>query len=190
MTEKTWNPVRGCSRVSEGCENCYAEKMAHRFSGPGGPYEGLTISTSKGPRWSGKMMVVEKDIEKPLRWKKPLMIFVNSMSDLFHQRISNDDILRIFDVMNRCEHHIFQVLTKRPERVLKLDKKIRWTKNIWMGVSVESVKYIDRIDELRQTSALIKFLSLEPLLGPLKNLNLEEIDWAIVEEKADLVPGI
>ena len=123
-TEKVWNPVRGCSRVSPGCEKCYAERMAHRFSKKGLPYEGLTKKTSKGPRWSGKIKLVTQDLRKPLSWKKPQYIFVNSMSDLFHEKVPLEYILEVFDIMREAHWHVFQVLTKRSERLLELNPKI------------------------------------------------------------------
>jgi protein gp37 len=178
-TDATWNPVRGCSRVSEGCRNCYAEKVAHRFNGPGLPYEGLTVLGSDGPRWNGRLKFVEEHLEDPLRWKKPRRIFVNSMSDLFHESLSHKDIERIFNVMRDAPQHIFQVLTKRPQ-VMK--DFIIWYmrqhclgndfymlfKHIWFGVSVENQKTADeRIPILLETPAAIRWISAEPLLGPI-----------------------
>ena len=169
-TESTWNPLTGCTKISPGCKNCYAERMAKRLKAMGQP----------NYRNGFKLTLHEHVLEYPLRWKKPQMIFVNSMSDLFHKDVPVDFILRVFDVMRRAHWHTFQVLTKRSERLLELDPIIGWPKNVWMGVSVENQKYTFRIDHLRQTHAAVKFLSLEPLLGPISNMNLENIDWVIV----------
>jgi protein gp37 len=169
-TESTWNPVTGCSKISAGCRHCYAERMAKRLQAMGQPnyIDGF------------KVAIHENVLDKPIRMKKPQMIFVNSMSDLFHKNVPTDFILNIFDIMNRAYWHTFQVLTKRSDRLLKLDKKIDWSPNIWMGVSVETERFMHRIDHLRDTNAITKFLSIEPLLGPIQNLNLHGIDWVIV----------
>lgn len=169
-TESTWNPVTGCTKVSPGCKHCYAERMALRLQAMG----------QANYRNGFALTLQEHALELPLRWKKPRIIFVNSMSDLFHKDIPVEYIQRVFEVMRRAQWHRFQVLTKRSERLLQLDSQFLWTENIWMGVSVESADYVGRIDDLRQTRARIKFLSLEPLLGPLPGLNLKGIDWAIV----------
>ena len=169
-TEATWNPVTGCSKISPGCKHCYAERMARRLKAMGQP----------NYRNGFEVTLHEHALEIPLRWKKPQVIFVNSMSDLFHKDVPTEFILKVFDVMNRAHWHEYQVLTKRPERVSELDNLLKWKSNIWMGTSVESGKYTWRIDALRQTSAHIKFLSLEPLLGPLQKLNLKKINWVIV----------
>ena len=179
-TESTWNPVRGCTRVSEGCRFCYAERIAARFSGKGMAYEGLAENTKAGPRWTQQVHLVEKLLDEPLKWKKPRRIFANSMSDLFHEKVELSDIQKVFAVMAKADRHQFQVLTKRAERLLKFNSKLLWSPNIWMGVSVEDERVADRIDALRQTDAHIKFLSLEPLLGALPNLGLDGIDWVIV----------
>jgi len=179
-TESTWNPVRGCARVSPGCEHCYAERMAHRFSGEGRPYEGLTVLGKKGPRWTGRVRLVEKALDEPLRWRRPRLVFVNSMSDLFHERVPLDFIERVFATMRTAEQHTFQVLTKRADRLVELADQLLWPDNVWMGVSVESDEYAWRIDRLRQVPARVRFLSLEPLLGPLPQLALDGIHWVIV----------
>ena len=179
-TESTWNPVRGCTRVSEGCRFCYAERIAARFSGKGMAYEGLAENTKAGPRWTQQVRLVEKLLDEPLKWKKPRRIFVNSMSDLFHEKIELAYIQKVFSVMEKAHWHQFQVLTKRAKLLLKYSPKLPWPPNVWMGVSVEDNRVINRIDALRQTGAHIKFLSLEPLLGALPNLELDEIDWVIV----------
>ncbi|MFY9341253.1 MAG: phage Gp37/Gp68 family protein [Planctomycetota bacterium] len=169
-TESTWNPVTGCTKVSPGCKFCYAERMAERLHAMG----------QANYRHGFRLTLQPHMLELPLRWKKPQTIFVNSMSDLFHQDVPREYLLRVFDVMRRAHWHTFQVLTKRSERLAEMDAHIEWAPNIWMGVSVESDGYRHRIDDLRATGAVLKFLSLEPLLGPLPGLDLREIDWAIV----------
>lgn len=170
-TEKTWNPVTGCKKISPGCKHCYAERMAARLQAMG------QANYQNG----FQLTLQEHMLELPLRWKKPQTIFVNSMSDLFHKDVPLEYIQRVFAVMNNAHWHRFQVLTKRSERLLELNPKLIWTPNIWMGVSVENADYIYRIDDLRNTNAAIKFLSIEPLIGPLpKQMNLKGIDWAIV----------
>ncbi len=169
-TQSTWNPVTGCNKVSPGCKNCYAERMALRLQAMGQPNyaDGFELTLH------------EHMLERPLQWKKPQLIFVNSMSDLFHEEVPLDYIQRVFDVMRRADWHQFQVLTKRAQRLQELSLDIEWPTNVWMGVSVETQKYTYRIGHLQQTGAHIKFLSLEPLLGPLTNLDLAGIDWVIV----------
>ena len=169
-TESTWNPVTGCSKISVGCRHCYAELMAKRLRAMGQPNYVNGFEVSVHPHV----------LDKPLSWKKPQMIFVNSMSDLFHRSVPTEFILETFDVMRRASWHTFQVLTKRSGRLRQLDSHIDWSSNVWMGVTVETEKYLHRIDDLRQTHAATKFLSLEPLLGPLSRLNLTGIDWVIV----------
>ena len=169
-TDATWNPVTGCNKVSPGCKFCYAERLAKRLQAMG------QANYANGFR----LTLQPHMLEVPLRWRKPRTVFVNSMSDLFHKDVPLDYIRRVFDVMSRAHWHRFQVLTKRAERVLELSSKLEWADNVWMGVSVESGRYRSRIDQLRSTGARIKFLSLEPLLGPLENLDLRGIDWVIV----------
>ncbi len=169
-TESTWNPITGCTKISPGCKNCYAERMAHRL-----------LRMGQANYANGfKLTLQEHAVELPLQWKKPQTIFVNSMSDLFHKDVPTEFILRVFDVMRRAHWHRFQILTKRSERLLELNDRLNWSSNIWMGVSVENQAYTSRIDDLRKTSACVKFLSLEPLLGPLRKLNLKKMDWVIV----------
>jgi protein gp37 len=169
-TNSTWNPVTGCDKVSAGCAHCYAERFAERFRGvPGHPF-----------KQGFDLRIWENRVELPLSWKSPKVIFVNSMSDLFHKDIPLKFIQKVFNTMNLAHWHTFQVLTKRAERLEEISPKLSWAPNIWMGVSVESDKFTYRIDHLRKTKAHVKFLSLEPLLSPLPNLNLKGIDWAIV----------
>jgi len=169
-TESTWNPVTGCSKISPGCKHCYAERMAERLQAMGQDNYRNGFALTLQPHM----------LELPLRWKKPQMIFVNSMSDLFHRDVPLEYIQRVFDVMRRASLHRFQVLTKRSERLVDLDAQLEWAPNIWMGVSVETDEYKSRIDDLRATGAALKFLSLEPLLGPLQQLDLAGIHWVIV----------
>ena len=169
-TEATWNPVTGCTKISPGCKHCYAERMAYRLKEMG----------QRNYANGFELTLHEHMLEKPLSWRKPQLIFVNSMSDLFHDAVPVPFIQRAFDVMRRATWHQFQVLTKRAERLLELSTELDWSDNVWMGVSVENQNYTPRIDNLRKTDAKIKFLSLEPLLGPLPDLNLRGIDWVIV----------
>lgn len=169
-TDATWNPVRGCTKISPGCDHCYACAFAERFRGvPNHPYE-----------QGFDLRLVPEKVEEPLRWTTPKTVFVNSMSDLFQKEIEDDYILQIFDVMNRADWHRYQVLTKRSQRLERISSKLPWREHVWMGVSVENKDYKYRIDHLRDTGAHIKFLSVEPLLGPLGELNLRGIDWVIV----------
>lgn len=169
-TQSTWNPITGCTKVSPGCKYCYAERMAKRLQAMGKPaYK------------NGFQVTIHEELfDYPIQLKSPRLIFVNSMSDLFHERVPDDIILRLFDVMNRAPWHTFQILTKRAERLSQISPSIQWTANIWAGVSVENADYLHRIDCLRSTGAKTKFLSLEPLLGPIPQLNLRNIDWVIV----------
>ena len=169
-TESTWNPVTGCTKVSTGCKHCYAERMAERLQAMGQANYVNGFDVTQQPHM----------LELPLRWKKPQMVFVNSMSDLFHKDVSLSYVKKVFDVMRRAHWHSFQVLTKRAERLAELDPKLTWAPNIWMGVSVETDRYTPRIDNLRRTQAHLKFLSIEPLLGPLTGLDLDGIAWVIV----------
>ncbi|MBS1963097.1 MAG: phage Gp37/Gp68 family protein [Bdellovibrionales bacterium] len=168
-TEVTWNPLTGCNKISQGCKNCYAERMAKRLQAMG----------QNNYRNGFKLTLHPHTLSYPLHWRTPKIIFVNSMSDLFHKDVPDDYIQDVFSVMNQASWHRFQVLTKRADRLPKINKKLNWSDNIWMGVSVESKDYVDRIDDLRKTKAAVKFLSLEPLLGPLQKLNLKGIDWVI-----------
>lgn len=164
-TEATWNPTSGCTKVSPGCERCYAERMALRFP-----------NTFR----NGFALTLRPDaLELPLHWRRPRTIFVNSMSDLFHANVPDSYIRQVFDVMTRTPQHTYQVLTKRAERLARLAPRLPWPSNVWMGVSVETPKYAWRIDYLRNTSAVVRFISAEPLLAALPNLNLEDIHWVI-----------
>lgn len=169
-TEATWNPVTGCTKVSPGCKFCYAERMARRLQAMG----------AANYRNGFRLTLQPRMLNLPLTWAKPRLIFVNSMSDLFHDRVPLEYIQRVFDVMQRASWHTFQVLTKRSRRLADLSAKLDWPSNVWMGVSVENQDYISRIDDLRETGAAVRFLSLEPLLGPLPDLNLDGIHWVIV----------
>lgn len=169
-TEETWNPITGCTKCSAGCLHCYAETFAKRLQAMG------------NERYKNAFQVtVHRDLfERPLEWQKSKMIFVNSMSDIFHEDIPDQDILDLFDVMNRANWHTFQVLTKRADRMFEFSDRINWTNNIWMGVSVENKNAIDRCEKLKQTGAKIKFVSAEPLLESIVDINLDGIDWLIV----------
>lgn len=168
-TDATWNPVTGCTRVSSGCDHCYALAFAERFRGvPGHPYEqGFDLRL-----WPERLSL-------PTQWKKPRRIFVNSMSDLFHKDIPDEFIFRIFETMVAADWHIYQILTKRPQRLARLAPLLPWPDQIWMGVSVESNDYAWRADYLRQIPASVRFISAEPLIGPVDKLSLEGIDWLI-----------
>ena len=167
-TEATWNPVTGCKEVSPGCAHCYAKTFAERFRGvPGHPYEN-----------GFDLQLRPERLSQPLRWKKPRTIFVNSMSDLFHEDVPDEYIKQVFDVMESAEHHRFQVLTKRSQRLAELAPTLPWPENVWMGVSVENQRFACRVDDLRSVPARVRFLSCEPLLGSL-DLNLKNIHWVI-----------
>jgi protein gp37 len=164
-TDKTWNPTTGCTKISEGCRYCYAETITERF--PGNFPNGF------------KLTIHEERLQQPRHWRKPSRIFVNSMSDLFHEDVPLDFLLQVFQVMRETPQHIYQILTKRHERLLELADSLIWCPNIWMGVSVENQRYVERVDFLRKVPASVKFISCEPLLGALK-LDLTGIDWVIV----------
>lgn len=168
-TEATWNPVTGCDRVSPGCAHCYAKTFAERFRGvPGHPYEqGFDLRL-----WPERL-------DQPLRWKRPRVIFVNSMSDIFHEQIPDDYVREIFEVMAAADWHTFQVLTKRNERMAELAATLPWPGNVWMGVSIENRRFVHRADYLRDIDPAVRFISAEPLLGPLEGLDLNGIHWLI-----------
>ena len=169
-TEATWNPCTGCDKISPGCKNCYAEGMARRLMAMGQPNykQGFRLATH------------EHMLNVPLKWKRSKTIFVNSMSDLFHELVPLEFIEKVFSVMRAAHWHVFQVLTKRSDRLMVIDHALEWPQNVWMGVSVEDELHSYRIDHLRECRAKVKFLSLEPLLGPLGELDLKGIDWVIV----------
>jgi protein gp37 len=182
-TEATWNPLAGCAIVSPGCSNCYAMRMAARLQAMGmGKYAGTTRKSGKRHVWTGRVNVDIKALHAPLEWKKPQRIFVNSMSDLFQDKVDQKLIRRVWRVMAEAHWHSFQVLTKRPERMLEILSKPEFPKldNVWLGTSVESEDHLDRIDLLRQVPADIRFVSFEPLLGPIDKPDLQNIHWAIV----------
>jgi protein gp37 len=168
-TEATWNPVTGCDKVSPGCAHCYAEAFAKRWRGiPGHPYEqGFALRL-----WPQRL-------EQPLRWTRPRMIFVNSMIDLFHEQVPDEYIERVFEVMGQARRHTFQILTKRHERLVELAPRLPWHPNVWMGVTIENRRFVHRADYLRNVDAAVRFISAEPLLGPLHGLDLTDIDWLI-----------
>lgn len=169
-TNETWNPVTGCSRVSDGCRNCYAEKLSLRFGWSKKPWTAQNVDEN--------IVLHEDRLRKPFGWRKPVRVFVNSMSDLFHPSVPDTFIERVFEVMNDLPQHTFQVLTKRPERAARWAGP--WGANIWMGTSVEDARVLSRVDHLRKCDAAVKFISAEPLIGPLDELDLDGIDWVIV----------
>jgi protein gp37 len=169
-TEATWNPVTGCTKTSPGCAHCYAERMAHRLQAMGQP----------NYRYGFEITTHAHMLNTPLGWRSPRRVFVNSMGDLFHEQVPESFVMDVFQTMLKARQHIFQVLTKRADRLAALDSKLLWAGHIWAGVSVENADYAFRIDRLRDTGAAIKFLSIEPLLGALPDLNLDGIDWVIV----------
>lgn len=169
-TECTWNPVTGCSKISPGCQHCYAERMSQRLRAMGiGKY-----------RNGFEVAIHENVLKEPSRWRKPRLVFVNSMSDLFHESVPSDFIESVFEVMSESPRHTFQVLTKRADRVLRMDGQLNWPPNVWLGVSVESERWLHRLESLQRTGAQTKFLSLEPLLGSLRRIELTGIAWVIV----------
>ena len=168
-TGVTWNPVTGCTKVSPGCARCYAERLARRLRAMGSPKyaRGFEVALHR------------ETLDDPLRWRQPRLVFVNSMSDLFHDAVPDAFVEAVFRTMNAASRHTFQVLTKRPERAAALGRRLRWTANVWLGTSVETEPYLRRLEPLRRTPAAVKFLSLEPLLGPLPSLELDGVDWVI-----------
>lgn len=169
-TETTWNPVTGCTKISHGCKFCYAERMAKRLQAMGVDKYRNGFSITVHP----------STLEDPLKWRKPRLVFVNSMSDLFHGEVPVPFIKAVFETMNQASNHTFQVLTKRPGRVLEINGSLTWSPNIWLGTSIESQRWQFRLEQLRATGARTKFLSLEPLLGPLPDIPVQGIDWVIV----------
>lgn len=170
-TEATWNPVTGCSKVSPGCAHCYAERLSQRFGWTGRPWTSANAEIN--------ITLHPKRLDQPLRWKQPRVIFVNSMSDLFHELVPREFIRDVFEVMADASQHVFQVLTKRHERMVELASLVDWPPNVWMGVSIENRRWVERADYLREIPAAVRFVSAEPLLGPLDSLDLDGIDWLI-----------
>jgi protein gp37 len=181
-TDATWNPVSGCTVISPGCTNCYAMRMAGRLSAMGLPkYKGTTRKSGRRTVWTGKLKVDYSTFDAPLRWRKPRMIFVNSMSDLFHEAVPMDVAHEVWDIMESATQHTFQVLTKRPERMAQfLAQRKTSLPNVWIGTSVESQAYVHRLDAIRDCPAAVRFVSFEPLLGPIKSPNLHGYSWVIV----------
>jgi protein gp37 len=184
-TQATWNPVAGCTPVSPGCLNCYAARMALRLermpNGTGAKYRGTAKRARDGrPVFTGRINLDEESLDLPRSWRLGRIIFVNSMSDLFHGGVPDDYVRRVFAVMEQCPQHTFQVLTKRPERAVELAASLPWPRHVWLGASVENQKYVHRIHTLRKAPAAVRFLSCEPLIGPLSRLPLRGIQWAIV----------
>jgi protein gp37 len=178
-TEATWNPTTGCDRISPGCDNCYALKLAKRLKAMGNPkYQNDGDERTSGPGFG--LTLHEDALTQPLRWRSPRVIFVNSMSDLFHESVPDGFIRRVFEVMAQTPRHTYQVLTKRSHRLRALAPSLDWPPNVWMGTSVESDRYTFRIDHLRDVPAAVRFLSLEPLLGPVPSLDLDGIQWVII----------
>jgi len=182
-TDATWNPVSGCTIISPGCTNCYAMRMAARLQAMGHPsYRGTTRKSGKRAVWTGKTLLNDRMLDAPLTWRKPRMIFVNSMSDLFQDGIPPEFIERVWRTMADAQWHVFQILTKRPENMVQVikDAKLPKLENVWLGTSVESREYAGRIDELRKVDAAVRFISFEPLIQAVGTVNLKGIDWAIV----------
>jgi protein gp37 len=182
-TEATWNPVAGCTIVSPGCTNCYAMRMAARLQMMNqSKYSGTTRKTGERYVWTGKVNLDEASLDAPFRWRKPRKIFVNSMSDLFQERVSVDFIAKVWKVMSQADWHTFQILTKRPERMNEVlaSGPFKILPNVWLGTSVENDDHIGRLEALRSTPAAVRFVSFEPLIGPISNANLRGVHWAIV----------
>ncbi len=180
-TDVTWNPVAGCTVISPGCTNCYAMRLAARLEVMGSEkYKGLTRRSGGRAVWTGKIALDAKAINAPLGWSKPRMVFVNSMADLFHEKVPMRSIAKIWEIMQQTPQHTYQVLTKRPDRMEKICRDIPTLRNVWLGTSVENSDYLWRLDALRRVNAQIRFVSFEPLLGPIVGANLLDIDWAIV----------
>lgn len=182
-TDATWNPVAGCSMVSPGCTNCYAMRMAARLAAMGNrKYRGTTRKSGKRAVWSGRVVLDHASLSAPLDWRKPRRIFVNSMSDLFQDEVTPEFVASVWQVMEQAHWHEFQILTKRPKRMLRLlsSAKFKTLPNVWLGTSVENSKVADRINVLRNVPAVVRFVSFEPLLGPIGDVDLQGIHWAIV----------
>ena len=180
-TNATWNPVAGCTVLSPGCTNCYAMRMAARLEAMGAQkYEGLTRRSGGRAVWTGKIRLDEESLTIPLRWRKPRMIFVNSMSDLFHDRVPEEFVANVWQIMGQAQQHTYQILTKRPDRMAVAISRLPLLSNVWLGTSVENGDFLGRIDALRPLPASVRFVSFEPLLGSVADANLAQISWAIV----------
>jgi len=180
-TDATWNPVAGCTVISPGCTNCYAMRMAARLEAMGNEkYAGTTRRSGSRAVWTGRIRLDTASLEAPLSWQSPKMIFVNSMSDLFHESVTAEMVARVWRVMERARQHTYQILTKRPERMAAIVPTLPYLPNAWLGTSVENADYLWRLDELRRVPAFVRFVSFEPLLGSVGHANLSGIDWAIV----------
>ena len=184
-TDASWNPCAGCSKISPGCRTCYAIRNAKRMAGNPNPamqaaYQGLVTGTPGNLDWNGTVRALPDRLDDPLHWREPSRVFVNSLSDLFHKDVPEEFIAQVFATMEKAHWHRFQFLTKRSSRLYALSASLPWPDHVWAGVSIENDQYMFRADDLRATGAKVKFLSLEPLLGPLPNLNLAGIDWVIV----------
>jgi protein gp37 len=181
-TEATWNPIAGCTVLSPGCTNCYAQRLAARLQAMGSPkYQGTTRKSGRGHVWTGRLNIDHAALDAPLQWRRPLRIFVNSMSDLFLDAVPYDVIASLWSVMKEAHWHTYQILTKRPDRMLEVVSRFNDPlSNVWLGTSVENAAYLSRIDVLRSVPAHIRFVSFEPLLGPVEPVDLTDIHWAIV----------
>jgi protein gp37 len=180
-TDATWNPVAGCSVISPGCTNCYAMRMAARLEAMSvEKYSGLTRRSGRRAVWTGKIRLDEKSLDTPRSWSKPRRIFVNSMSDLFHEAVPPAFVKRVWRVMSETPRHTYQILTKRPDRMGKIVAGLPILNNVWLGTSVENADYLDRVDDLRRVSAAVRFISFEPLIGSVAGADLKHIHWAIV----------
>jgi protein gp37 len=180
-TDATWNPIVGCTIISPGCSNCYAMRMAARLEAMGtSKYAGITRRSGDRAVWTGKLKLDRKSLAAPLSWKKPRMVFVNSMSDLFHERVRFGFVRQVWKIMAEANWHTYQILTKRPERMATLCAGLPQLPNVWLGTSVENADYVSRIEQLRQVNAAVRFVSFEPLIGPVGAADLAGIEWAIV----------
>jgi protein gp37 len=180
-TDATWNPVAGCTILTAGCSNCYAMRMAARLEAMGvEKYAGLTRKTGGRAKWSGKIFLDRKALSIPANWAKPRRVFVNSMSDLFHRDVPVEFITDVWRVMAETPRHTYQILTKRPDRMMEIVPNLPKLPNVWLGASVEDGRVLHRIDELRQVPAVIRFISFEPLIGSVDGADLSKIHWAIV----------
>ena len=181
-TEKTWNPVAGCTVISPGCTNCYAMRMAARLQAMRvNKYKGLTRKSGNRAVWTGDIHCDEKALQEPLKWRKPRMVFVNSMSDLFHENVPLSFIKRVWDIMEQAPQHTYQILTKRPEIMAEFTRThLKKLPNVWLGTSVENNDHLFRLNELRKVPATIRFVSFEPLIGSVSEADLSNIHWTIV----------